>query len=190
MNQKEKILSVTTDLIIENQGDLSKVTARKIADRAEIGLGLIHYHFESKDQLVTECVQRIIYKEIRKFVPQNIEYSANPYEADKQRLAHWAKQVFEFFYANKGISKVSILGDLQNNLIKSNLIDMQRGFLLAFESDIDEQKKNFIVFSLSSIMQTAFMQDNFVKSKLNYDFTKQTDREKFIDTVIEEIFKC
>lgn len=97
MNQREKIIEVTTELIIESQGDLSQVTARKIANRAEVGLGLIHYHFESKDQLITECVQRIINKEIRTFVPQDTEYSDNPIEADKQRLAYWAKQVFNFF---------------------------------------------------------------------------------------------
>lgn len=188
MNQKEKIITVTTELIVENQGDLSKVTARKIANRAEVGLGLIHYHFKNKDQLITECVQRIIYKEIRAFVPQNTEYSDNPIEADKQRLAYWAKQVFEFFYANKSISRVSILGDLQNNLTTSNSVDMQRGFLRALTSDIDDEKKKFLVFSLASIMQAAFLQDNAVKDRLGFDFTKQKDRESFITSVIEELF--
>ncbi|WP_054750019.1 TetR/AcrR family transcriptional regulator [Ruminiclostridium josui] len=156
MNQREKIIEVTTELIIESQGDLSQVTARKIANRAEVGLGLIHYHFESKDQLITECVQRIINKEIRTFVPQDTEYSDNPIEADKQRLAYWAKQVFNFFYANKSISRVSILGDLQNNLTNSNSEDTQRGFLRALTSDIDDEKKKFMIFSLVSIMQAAF----------------------------------
>lgn len=35
MNQKEKIIAVTTELINENQGDLNMVTARKIAARAQ-----------------------------------------------------------------------------------------------------------------------------------------------------------
>jgi AcrR family transcriptional regulator len=188
MNQKEKIIAVTTELIIESQGDLSQVTARKIAKRAEVGLGLIHYHFENKDRLITECVQRIIYKEIRALVPQDMEYSDNPVEADKQRLAYWAKQVFEFFYANKSISKISILGDLQNNLTNSNSLDMQRGFLRALTSDIDEEKKKFMLFSLTSIMQAAFLQDNLVKSRLGFDFTKQSDRALFIDLVIEQLF--
>ena len=60
MNQKEKIIAVTTELINENQGDLNMVTARKIADRAKVGLGLINYHFGSKERLITECVQKII----------------------------------------------------------------------------------------------------------------------------------
>ena len=189
MNQKDKIMAVTTELIKESQGDLSKVTARKIASEAQVGLGLINYHFGSKEDLITECVQKIIYKEIRSFVPKNTKYSNDPYEADKQRLAYWAKQVFEFFYCNKSIARVSILGDFQNNREKSNAIDMQRGLLLSFTSDIDEAKKKFMVFSLSSIMQAAFMQDNMVESRLGYDLSIKKGREKFIDSVVEEIFR-
>lgn len=188
MNQKEKIITVTTELINESQGDLSLVTARKIADRAGVGLGLIHYHFENKDQLVTECVQRIINKEMRSFVPKDMEYSDNPIEADKQRLTYWAKQVFEFFYANKSISRVSILGDMQNNLTNSNSEYMQRGFARAVTSDINVEKKKFMLFSLASIMQAAFLQDNTVKDRLGFDLSKQKDREVFIDSVIEELF--
>lgn len=188
MNQREKIIEVTTAMIIESQGNLSQVTARKIAAEADVALGLIHYHFENKDQLISECVQRIIYKEIRAFVPQDMEYSSDPIEADKQRLSYWAKQVLEFFYANKSISKVSILNDLRNDQEKSNLVDMQRGLLLAMKSDISEEKKNFIVFSLASIMQAAFLQETVVKKRLGYDLSQQSDRAAFIDSAVEKLF--
>lgn len=188
MNQKDKIIEVTTQLIIESQGDLSAVSARKIAAKAEVGLGLINYHFGSKDNLITECVQKIIYKDVRAFVPKNIQYSDNPIEADRQRLTFWAKQVFEFFYDNKSISKVSILGDMQNNLPKTNSIDMQRGLMLALTSDIPEDKKKFLVFSLSSIMQAAFLQEVAVNARLGFDFSKKEDREAFIDSTVDELF--
>lgn len=190
MNQREKIINVTTQMIIESNGDLSQVSARKIANKAEVGLGLIHYHFENKDQLITECVQRIIYKEIRAFMPEDTQYSDNPTEADKQRLSHWAKQVFEFFYANQSIARVSILGDMQNNLTRSNSIDMQRGLLLSLSDGIDDDKKKFMVFSLTAIMQAAFLQDNTVNNRLGFDLKKKEDRERFIDSVVEEIFLC
>lgn len=189
MDQKERIIEETTGLIIENDGDLSLVTARKIADRADVALGLINYHFGNKDNLITECVERIIYKEIRAFVPQEIDFEGNPIEADKLRLSKWAKQVFEFFYSNKSISKVSIIGDFQKNKVKSNSVDMQRGFMLALTSDMDESKKNFIVFTLASVMQTAFLQDNMINARLGFDLDKKEDRERFIESVVEDLFK-
>lgn len=188
MNQREKILMVTTELINENHGELSKVTARKIAKRADIALGLINYHFGNKDQLITECVQSIVYKEIRNFVPQDLTYSDDPLEADRQRLTCWAKQVFEFFYANKSISKISILGDMHNNSTKSNSLDMQRGLLMALTSGIDDEDKKLMVFSLASIMQAAFLQDNMVKDRFGFDLSRQVDREAFIDSIIEMVF--
>lgn len=187
MNQKEKIIEVTTKLIIESKGDLSLVTARKIAEKADASLGLINYHFENKDKLITECVQRIIYKEIRAFVPKDTVYSDDVYEADRQRLTFWAKQVFEFFYGNKSISKVSILGDLQNNMPKSNLVDMQRGLLLALTADVDNQKKNMLVFSLTSIMEAAFLQESAVSERLGYELSKPNERERFIEDTIDGI---
>lgn len=47
-------------LIEQYNGDTKSITARMIAEQAGIGLGLINYHFGSKDKLITECVQRII----------------------------------------------------------------------------------------------------------------------------------
>lgn len=77
---------------------------------------------------------------------------------------------------------------MQNNLTNSNSEDTQRGFLRALTSDIDDEKKKFMIFSLVSIMQAAFLQDNTVKNRLGLDLAKQRDRELFIDSVIEELF--
>ena len=57
---KELILRETIQLIREKDGDLSKVTARLIAERAGVSLGLINYHFSNKDNLILECTQMII----------------------------------------------------------------------------------------------------------------------------------
>ena len=57
---KESIIKETTKLIEEKNGDLKSVTARAIAKRCGIALGLINYHFKSKDRLIELCVQRIV----------------------------------------------------------------------------------------------------------------------------------
>lgn len=47
-NVKEVIIHATTELIRESDGNITKITSRKIAGRAEVGLGLINYHLEVK----------------------------------------------------------------------------------------------------------------------------------------------
>ena len=48
-DEKEVIIKATTELIQENDGNITKITSRRIAERAGVGLGLINYHFESKE---------------------------------------------------------------------------------------------------------------------------------------------
>ncbi len=56
---KEKILKCTTELILERGGDISNVTIRTIAARAGIGVGLTNHYFESKEQLIEECIENV-----------------------------------------------------------------------------------------------------------------------------------
>lgn len=187
MNQKEKIIEATTSLINENKGDLNLVTARKIANRAEVGLGLINYHFGSKEQLVTECVQKILTEQIKVYAPDDVT-AMSTIEEDKKRLTDWAKRIFEFIYKNRSIVGISILGDMRNNLEISNSVYTQIGLEQAIRSNMDDRKKKQMIFSLTSTMQGAFMQDNVVKSRLGFDFSKKEDRDQYIDSLVNVLF--
>ena len=92
-NVKEVIIHATTELIRESDGNITKITSRKIAGRAEVGLGLINYHFGSKENLITICVQRIINNVVMCFSPDKKNYDEKDSLTDKERLADWAKQV-------------------------------------------------------------------------------------------------
>lgn len=187
MNQKEKIIEATTSLINENKGDLNLVTARKIANRAEVGLGLINYHFGSKEQLVTECVQKILTEQIKVYAPDDVT-AMSTIEEDKKRLTDWAKRIFEFIYKNRSIVGISILGDMRNNLEVSNSVYTQIGLEQAIRSNMDDRKKKQMIFTLTSTMQGAFMQDNVVKSRLGFDFSKKEDRDQYIDSLVNVLF--
>ena len=46
---KNHIIEVTTKLIEKHNGSIKDITARMIAAKAGVGLGLINYHFGSKE---------------------------------------------------------------------------------------------------------------------------------------------
>lgn len=184
-NLRENIISVTIDLINENDGDVNKITARAIAARAGVGLGLINYHFGSKKELVVECVQRIINTTVTGFNPANEGYEGTPLEQDKKRLGDGALRVFEFLYANEAISRVSILGDLEEYVNNCNSVNTQKGLLNAISSPMDEQKKKLIVFSLVSAMQVAFLSKGEAKKILGFDLSKKEERENYIRSLVE-----
>lgn len=185
---KETIIQTTTELIQECNGDVGKITLRKISERAGVGLGLINYHFESKDKLITLCVQRIINNVIMCFSPDSKHYDETNRLVDKERLADLAKQVYDFLFDNYAISSISILGDMQNYKAQSNSVNTQKGFSMAIQNDIGEENKRLLVFVLTSAMQVAFLANDASKDILGYDLRIKKERDKYVDSLVELLF--
>lgn len=188
LNLKETIICATTELIQECDGDIKKITLRKISERANVGLGLINYHFGSKEQLITLCVQRIINNVVMCFSPDQKIYSKETGVADKERLGDWAKQVYDFLFDNYAISSISILGDMQNYHPKCNSVYTQKGFSMAIKNDIGEDTKKILVFMLTSAMQVAFLSGESSKEILGYDLKVKEERDKYIESLVELLF--
>lgn len=182
-NVKERIIEVTTGLIEQYNGDTKRITARMIAEQAGIGLGLINYHFGSKDKLITECVQRIIGKVVAGFQMEK------QFETDKERLKAWATYVFNFLFEHSAISRISILGDFENYSANCNSVLTQRGFMHSLKENFSGGDKSILVFILTSAMQVAFLGNETVKEVLGYDFTKSEDRVAYIEKVVDVLFE-
>ena len=179
---KEHIISVTTDLILQYDGDINRITARMIAGQADIALGLINYHFGSKENLITECVQRIIGKIVSSF------QMTQTFETDKDRLTAWAVSVFDFLFEHSAMAHVSILADLQNYTARCNSVLTQRGFLFALKNDVADDDRAILAFTLLSAMQTAFLGCEAVKLLLGYDFSKKEERAAYIAKLMDILF--
>ncbi len=186
---REVIISVATEMIQASGGNLQEITSRRIAERSGVGLGLINYHFGSKENLIAICVQRIINQVVMCFSPIQKYEKENNGLTDKERLADWAKQVYDFLFGNRAISYISILGDMKNYHKQSNSVYTQKGFSRAIRSDMDEETKQTLVFILTSAMQIAFLAGNSSKEILGYDLTMKEQRDAYIDKVIEILFE-
>lgn len=181
---KEAIIKATTKLIEESDGNVNSITARAIADKSNVALGLINYHFDSKENLIAICVQRIINKVLMSFSPDKTDYSKDDGLTDKERLISFAQQTFDFLFANYAIIKISILSDFKDYKPKSNSAYTQLGFIFALRGNIPESKKQLIAFSLTSIMQTAFLTRENSELLTGYNLFEKSQRDLFVaDTV-------
>ncbi|MBQ3524464.1 MAG: TetR/AcrR family transcriptional regulator [Clostridia bacterium] len=181
---KEAIINATIKLIEQSDGNMHTITARAIADKSEVALGLINYHFESKENLIAICIQRIINKILMNFAPDKIDYTKDDGLTDKERLISFAQQTYDFLFDNYSIIKISILSDFKDYKSKCNSVYTQMGFRFALRSNISESKKQLIAFSLISIMQNAFLCGENSKAITGYNLTDKTERDLFIsDTV-------
>ena len=182
-NVKNHIIEVTTELIEQHNGNIKGITARMIAAKAGVGLGLINYHFRSKEKLITECVQRIIGKVVTEF------QMTKQYETDKERLTDCATYVFDFLFEHYAISRISILGDLQNYTKNCNSVLTQQGFSLSLKNGISDKNKSMFVFILTAAMQAAFLGSETATQLLGYDFTKKEERAAYIGKLVDFLFE-
>ena len=181
---KEKIIHATTELIEQSGGDIKTITTRTIAEKSGVALGLINYHFGNKDNLIALCVQRIINQVLMQFAPDKTDYTKADGLTDKERLISFATQTFDFLYANYSIVKISILSDFAEYLPRCNSAFTQMGFRFALQGNIPESRKQLIAFSLTSIMQTAFLSGENAVALTGYNLMEKAQRDRFIsDTV-------
>lgn len=186
---KEAIIKATTKLIEESDGNIDSVTARAIADKSNVALGLINYHFDSKENLIAICVQRIINKVLMSFAPDKIDYSKDDGLTDKERLIAFAQGTFDFLFANYAIIKISILSDFKDYKPKSNSAYTQLGFKFALRDNIPESKKQLIAFLLTSIMQTAFLTGENSKQITGYNLFEKSQRDLFIEDTVSMLME-
>lgn len=181
---KEIIIKTTTELIEQSGGDIKTITTRAIAEKSGVALGLINYHFENKEKLIALCVQRIISQVLMQFAPDKTDYTKADGLTDKERLISFARQTFDFLYANPSIIKISILSDFTDYLPRCNSAFTQMGFRFALLGNIPESRKQLIAFSLTSIMQTAFLSGENSIAITGYNLMEKAQRDRFIsDTV-------
>lgn len=180
---KEKILEQTISLIKENDGDTNRITIRKIAERSEVGVGLINHYFESKEKLIECCVQRIINGVIFSFKPDVCESLTR---VDRIKLI--AKLVMDFLMSNQQISRISILGDMSNPKELDNTTRTVLGFARSGISEKPSDEDIHEAFIFTSILQESFLRRDLLKKSMNVDFYEKKERDLYIDRIIDTVY--
>ena len=180
---KEIILQAATELIQSGSGNITEITTRDIARKAGVGVGLINYHFQTKEQLITLCVQRMIRQVVTGFIPER-----DACADDRERMAGWAAQVFEFLFGNPGLSRISILADLAQDGPESNSTKSRLGLARAAQRDVSPSDAALLAFVLTSAMQTAFLCRQSVGQTLGIDLEKPDGRRELIGRIVNALF--
>lgn len=160
---KERMIDVTIALIQASNGNASEITTRDIAEKAGVGNGLINYHFQTKENLIAICVQRIIGQVVKRF---NLD-TAN-IQNTSEGMTYAATQVFEFLFANLAISRISILSDLSNPAEESNTVKSQQSICHVLGESMNDTDKQIFSFALVSIMQVAFLVNQYGDTMFGY----------------------
>lgn len=182
---KQDIISATIELIKSSNGNVGEITTRVIAEKANVGVGLINYHFQTKENLIEICVQQIIGKVVSSFRPIGGENFIGI-----ERLINAASQVFDFLFENPAVSRISILGDFHSPALDDNTIKTMQGFEhLLSDCKMEANEKRIFSFALTTVMQTAFLRKENIKELFGYDLNTKSNRENFIINLVKAIYE-
>lgn len=174
---KDRILSVAYDMLTET-GDPKQVTVREICKRAEVGIGLISYHFPSKDAMLMEAVGSAMDKVIEKFGAFDKTAGLAPRMAFKNLLL----EMMNFALEHVHLVKLSSRYELTEGEIRtpSHLIPYLESII-----DNDESHLRMIAFSMVCNIQSAILRPDAIKSFIGLDISNREDRLRYIEWVLE-----
>lgn len=179
---KELIITETIKLINESNGDVEAITIRKVAEKANISVGLINHYFSSKDLLIEECVQRFIKGIVQSFhMPFSEKDDAVKLAADAMKL------VVDFLMKNEQISQISILGDLKKPGVNNNTMGTVKGIASYLGRGEVTQLQIRRAYSVVSVVQEAFLYRKVMKQTTGVDFYIKEERDRYIEQVVKGI---
>lgn len=177
LDARERILKAAMELL-DKEKDAGKITVRLIAEKAGVGIGLINYHFRSKEKLLNEAVGTTMAgmaEELKKLGSG----AGSPVDKLKQML----KQLSDFAIRYQKHMRISIeyeilQGDMQ---VPVYILPVLREI---YGREKDERELRLIAFTIITGMQVMYMKTEAFYKYSGIDITNEKQRSEAIDIMI------
>lgn len=189
MDSREAIIQATIELINEKGEHIDEITMRDICQRAGVGLGLINYHFQSKEKLVEVCVERIVNGIVSAFQEMK-EHTANSNPIDL--IKQLGEITLDFLFDHYAISKISMLTDFSSPKENDNTHRTYKAYLplvSACRPDWDNKTVARKTFTLISTMQQVFLRSDFIQKTQGINLQDKSERKKFHTQLLRDILE-
>ncbi|MBD5463780.1 MAG: DUF4368 domain-containing protein [Lachnospiraceae bacterium] len=156
MDNKEIIIQATIELIHEKGEKMNEITVRDICKRANVGLGLVNYHFDNKEKLIKLCVEQMVNGIVDNFrsIREKTE-GLSPFE----KMEYLGNMTLTFLFEHYAVSKTSILTDMNMPKEDDNTYRTFRAYLplvAACRPDWDDISKKVLAGRMTRSRQGKF----------------------------------
>ncbi len=189
MDNRETIIQAAISLINEKGEKMGEITVRDICKRADVGLGLVNYHFGNKEKLIELCVERMVNGIVDNF--RTIREKAEGF-APFEKLEYLGDMTFTFLFEHYAVSRISILTDMACPKEDDNTHRTYRAYLplvAACRPDWDRETVERKTFCLITAMQHAFLRHKVISQMKGIDLTGPADRKKFHMQILHDILE-
>jgi len=184
---KEKIIHAATELI-KQYGNTSKITVRDIAASAGVGIGLINYHFQTKDNLINLCTLELI----RHSIEQLGTFGQNKEIAPIDQMKTLGRGITAFMIMNPGVSRISITKDFVSPGEADNSVQVVKMFSPIARTICGNAKSDLELYQLLhmlvSSIEAAFLRKDVLKGTFGIDIENAEQRDRLVDFFIDQLF--
>jgi AcrR family transcriptional regulator len=164
--------------ILQEKKDANAVTVREVATRAEVGIGLINYHFESKDKMLMEAAGNAMKIAAMKWEEVEKDNTLHPKESLFQMLTQLSDMGSEHEYLIKMAAKLELIdGEIGTPLYILPYVKRIKGF--------DDTQAKLAAFVLITAIQSAVLRMDAFGQYTGYHIKNKDDRDKMIAKLID-----
>lgn len=170
--------------ILDEVIDPDKITVRQIAERANVGIGLINYHFKTKDNLLAIAIGDVMAKMAADFNTPRNYVDSEPISKLKTML----KELFSFAERHEKLLRFTVTHGVLNGDMEAQL------FLIPVLREIfgdqkDEIHLRIIALQILLPIQVVSISPSAFHLYSGIDLYNEGQRNKFIDTLVENLVK-
>ncbi len=186
MKAKEQItrelIIDTTKILLDETDDVEKITVRQIAQRADVGVGLINYHFKSKDNLLTIAIGDTMAKIISDFSAIENYADLSPVEKLKIML----KELYTLSDKKEKLMCFIISGDMIKGNMQTplHLIPLLKQ---VFGDEKEDMELRILALQLLYPIQVSGLNKDAFYLYSGIDLSDEQQRSIFIDNLINNL---
>lgn len=185
---KNLIIDTAIMLIKEVEKEPENITIRDISKRAGIAVSQINYHFQTKENLLSQCAQKMISNVIGKFDDCHTEMSCiTTFEG----LENMLNLTFTYLYENENLARISILSDHRTPSPTDNTNQTMNVYKPLVDKLCTEKgitNSPLVETLLMQSLQGVFLRTDVIKTELGVNLRNPEERRKFLHEVLERFF--
>jgi AcrR family transcriptional regulator len=178
---KQKIID-TAKAMLDEGVDVEKITVRQIAERAGVGIGLINYHFKSKDNLLSIAIGDVMEQIIMKFTGVDAGLNMAP----DVRLRMLLKELCASAGSDEKVVRFMMLREITEGHMQAPLylIPILREML---GEGMDDMQLRIIALQILQPLQLSALNPAAFHMYSGIDISDLKQRNRFIDALIDNL---
>ena len=186
---KSELMDKTIELVDRAGGDVERVTVREISAAAGVGVGLVNYHFGSKEELFHCCARQVVKEQndhLRALLAEEAEAPA------RARLERLVLRYCAMLVDRPGLVRMALLDDLRRgDYVGDDIDDTMTLFLpvvtAAMGRDASEDESRMTTHVLVHGLQAGFLRSASVCARIGLNFYDENERSCFVYRMLRQL---